>query len=126
MSEELWCQKADREAAEKVAALLQKPMPSRDDMRDIEEFDPWDIFPIYGSYDSAFDEMAIEVLEELKAHSKKRDDLAAEMFREMLCKMNLCDYGTSPRVCFPTSNFEPLLPAFIEKWKAYSKMQWGD
>ena len=56
MSEELWCQKVDREAAEKVAELLTKPLPERGDMQDIEEFDPWDIFPIYGSYDSAFDE----------------------------------------------------------------------
>ena len=125
MMEELWCQKVDREAAEKVAALLKKPLPSRDDMHDSEEFDPWDIFPIYGSYDSSFDELAIEVLDELRVNRKNRDDLAAEMFREMLCKMNLCNYGTSPRVCFATSNFETLLPAFIEKWKAYSSITWG-
>lgn len=124
MSEEPWYQRVEREAAEKVAALLNKPMTDRGDMRDIEEFDPWDIFPIYGSYDSAFDELAIEVLEELRDHRKNRDDLAAEMFREMLCKMDLCNYGTSPRVCFATPNFEPLIPALIEKWKEYASVAW--
>lgn len=127
MREERWCDKVDREAAEKVAILLKKPLPERRDMQDAEEeFDPWGIFPIYGSYDSAFDDLAIEVLEELRDHRKNRDDLAAEMFREMLCNMHLCNYGTSPRVCFATSDFEPLIPALIEKWKAYSQMQWGD
>jgi len=125
--DEPWYMKVDREAAEKVATLLQKPIPERRDMQDAEEeFDPWGIFPLYGSYSSDFDELAIQVLEELRDHRKDRDDLAAEMFREILCNMNLCDYGTSPRVCFATSYFEPLLPDLIEKWKSYSRLMWLD
>lgn len=88
-------------------------------------FDPWDIFPgIYGSYSSDFDDMAIEVLQELTSRKANRDDLAARMFREMLCNLNLCEYGTSPRVCFATPQFTELLPDLIEKWKEFSRVQW--
>jgi hypothetical protein len=122
MSESFYV-KAEREAVEKLTAILAKPL-SEYDVRSVDEFDPWELFPLYGSSSSEFDELALDVLRELRDGEKKRDDLAAEMFREILCNMHLCDYGTSPRVCFPSIGFRPLLPELIDKWTAYSKMQW--
>ena len=63
---ENYYRKAEREAGEELEKLLAKPMaPSADMVGVIDEatdepeyFDPWDIFPIYGSYSSAFDDMA--------------------------------------------------------------------
>ncbi len=70
--------------------------------------------------------MALMVLTNLLNSSCSKEALAHEMFREMLCTKGLCDYGTSPRVCFPTQQFKKLLPQLIEKWKAYYKLQWED
>lgn len=129
------------DAAEKVRQLLTKPLPTYrcgdeeaafasgvDQLMvgDCDAFDPWELFPaLYGSYSSDFDECAIDVLKEILSGKKVRDDLGAEMLREMLCRAELCGYGTSPRVCFPTSAFLPQLPALIEKWEAYSAVAWG-
>jgi hypothetical protein len=115
-----WIDK-QRKAADQVMFLLNKPLAESSDVQSTDDFDPWDLFPsLYGTYDSAFEECAIAVLEEIVSKTKVRDDLASEMFREMLCTSDLCDYGSSPRVCFSTVDFEKVLPAFIEKWKAYS------
>lgn len=120
--------KRQDEAAAKVAAMLALPMPESNDMLGIEgEFDPRTIFPaIYGSYCSSFDKCAVEVLEELRDGERRRNDLGADMIREMLCVADLCGYGTSPRVCFPTQEFKKLLPDLIEKWRAYALIAWSD
>lgn len=116
------------EGAERVRSLLALPMPESGDMLGtVGEFNPWDLFPcLFGSYDGAFDKCAIEVLCEVRDCERRRDDLAADMFREMLCTANLCDYGTSPRVCFATTQFRKLLPALIERWRAYAELAWGE
>jgi hypothetical protein len=127
MTDELPCDKADREAAENLAALLALPFPEDGFDRHDGTFDPWCLFPsLYGSYSGEFDRCAIEVLTELSQSKWVRSDLGAEMFREMLCTASLCDYGTSPRVCFPTKDFRPLVPVLLEKWKAYSLIVWGE
>lgn len=91
-----------------------------------DKFDPWSLFPaVYGTYASDFDECAIQVLEEIRDRCKRRDDLGAEMFREMLCTGGYCNYGTSPRYCFWELNGE-LLDQLIAKWSAWSKMQWSE
>ena len=127
MSIEPWYARVQREAGEKLATLLALPMPEYpEEMGSEGLFDPWSIFPLYGNYDSAFDECALAVLSELQSGDKLRDDLGAEMFREMLCNLHLCEYGTSPRVCFPTPKFREMLPDFAAKWAAFSKLQWGD
>ena len=121
-----WIVQREKDAVAKVQEVMACPMP--DDMNDRDnalEFDPWEIFPcLYGSYDKEFDLCAIEVLTEVMSLDRKRDDLAADMFREMLCNLYLCSYGTSPRVCFPTSAFKEVLPELVEKWKRYSELVW--
>ena len=124
---ENWIQQVEREAAERVSAELSKPDAAyHDDLGQDDVFNPWRLFPaLFGSYASDFDDCAIDVLSEILEGEKKREDLGAEMFREMLCRADLCDYGSSPRVCFPTPAFKMQLPALIHRWKAYRKMQWG-
>lgn len=115
-------------AASRVRDLLARPMPSGPDEMGYEgEFDPWGLFPsLYGSYDSEFDKCAIEVLCEVRGSQRVRSDLAADMFREMLCTADLCDYGSSPRVCFATPQFKALLPSLIESWRTYSNIAWTE
>lgn len=117
---------SQEEAAALVSALLALPPIPADGMHsDGECFDPWLLFPsLYGTYSSEFDVLAVAVLEDVRDMTHKRDDLASEMFREILCTSNLCDYGTSPRVCFASSAFAPLLPVLIERWKEYAAIRW--
>jgi hypothetical protein len=111
---------------------LELPVIGRDDPQhwSVEEtFDPWEIFPMfYGSYDSEFDDMAIEVLEAVREGNFRDEPLSHRMFREVLCTSDLCDYGTSPRGCFPNwdTRFAEVLPRLIEKWKQYRSAEWGD
>ena len=105
---------------------LRKPVPTKEESVCIDFFDPWEAFPLYGSYSDDFDKCAIDVLQEIRIKKKNRDDLGAEMFREILCSADLCDYGTSPRVCFANKEFMEILDELIEKWKAYSAAWWKD
>lgn len=130
--------KAAREAAERVAAVLALPdIPEDECYNEGEAFDPWSLFPcLYGSYSSEFDQMALAVLRSLDLAARdqwdaaiamqRKETLAHEMFREMLCTAGLCTYGTSPRVCFAEGPFRPLLPALIAKWEAYYAVRWGE
>lgn len=109
------------------ALLALPPIPADGFYSDGECFDPWSLFPcLYGSYSSAFDDMAIEVLADIRDSTHKRTDLAAEMFREMLCTLGHCNYGTSPRVCFASEGFKKSLPRLIERWQEYAKIKWTD
>ena len=115
-----------KEAAARVEAEMAKRLPEYDGDLGDDVFDPWSLFPcLYGIYNSEFDELAIDVLAGLRDKRFARDDLAGEMFREMLCTAELCDYGTSPRVCFTTPDFKELLPRLIEMWKSYRNVMWG-
>jgi len=118
----------EAQANQRLGAALTLPSISDDGLySDGECFDPWDLFPcVYGSYSSAFDNMAIDVLIDLRDGTFNRDDLASEMFREMLCVAGYCDYGTSPRTCFPTSVFGDSLPRLIQRWQEYSNIRWGN
>ena len=110
----------EQKAGALVKALLEKPpIPENDMFSDGDCFDPWSLFPcLYGSYSSEFDDMAIAVLSDIRDGTHNRTDLAAEMFREMLCTLGLCDYGTSPRACFASGAFTETLPRLIERWYA--------
>lgn len=121
-----WIAEVQDKAAARVRDILAKPMPEDGQFGVEGEFDPWEVFPaLYGSYDRAFDECVLDVLRELRDENKSRRDLASEMVREMLCTAELCDYGTSPRACFPTQQFRELLPALIEKWESYVDLRWN-
>lgn len=112
---------------EQLKRELAKPtVPPGDGMFDHDDhFVPWRLFPsVYGHYSAAFDEMALAVLADIQAGTFNRRDLASEMFREMLCKADLCEYGTSPRVCFPTEEFKAVLPELIERWAQYVYATW--
>lgn len=121
----------DRELAAAAAldAMLSRPSIPPDDMAysDGECFNPWELFPcVYGSYSSEFDDMALAILGDLRDGAFNDRGLAGEMFREMMCVTGLCDYGTSPRVCFPTQLFSERLPRLIERWSEYAARKWGD
>jgi len=108
---------------------LQKPVVYHDAGEDL--FNPWRMFPsLYGTYSSEFDDMAIDVLSNmLENENRVRETLAHEMFREMLCTSDLCDYGTSPRVCFPNhsiSGIEQMLTELLAKWREYRVVMWTD
>ena len=91
-----------------------------------DKFDPWNLVDncVYGSYSSEFDGCAIDVLQELRDKRFIRSDLGAQMFREMLCVMGYCSYGTSPRVCFWDLD-DSLLEELISKWIEYMELEWG-
>lgn len=118
-------EKIEKESMDELAAILAKPV---DNDLGVEGFDPWELFPsLYGSYSSAFDDMAIVVLTDLlngTYEARGEHNLAQEMFREMLCNKQLCDYGTSPRSCWANEAFKEMLPEYIKKWKEYYKIQW--
>lgn len=106
--------RVQREAAEKLTACL-----------DDEDFDPWNYFnAFYGSYSAAFDTMALTTLRNIEAMDRTGETLSNEMFREYLCSLELCEYGSSPRVCFATPDFALLLPRLIEQWKAHAEKVW--
>lgn len=113
-------------AAQRVADALARPDIPKDEMYSVGEFfEPWDLFPsVYGSYSRAFDDLAIDVLTDIRDGTHRRNDLANEIFREMLCTSGLCEYGTSPRVCFATEPFKRLLPTLIERWQRYASITW--
>lgn len=116
----------ERKAVDELSRLLALPIPDENNPLDCDdEFDPWRLFPcLFGSYSSAFDSMALDVLVSIRDGELGNETLAHEMFREMLCTSGLCDYGTSPRTCFPSPSFRPLLPDLIAKWKEYYSSQW--
>ena len=93
-------------------------------------FDPWSLFlSIFGNYDSEFDAMAIQVLTEIVTSKRGPEPypLSHDMFREMLCATGLCDYGTSPRVCFPlTEEHRGLLVQLRDRWVTHHAVRWPD
>lgn len=130
-----WIDERQKAAAAKVRAEVGKPVADEPILTCDETFDPWSLFPaIYGTYSSDFDQTMLEVLRALQLVSEddwdaafamqRREGLAHHIFREMLCTSDLCDYGSSPRTCFPTLPFRQVLPDFIAKWEAFSAMQW--
>lgn len=117
-------------SSERLKIELEKPFEAepRNDgfIHGDDEFNPWSLFPsIYGSYSREFDVCAIEVLQELENGVFERDDLGAQMFREMLCVAGFCDYGSSPRVCYWDIDME-MLRKLIVMWKNFSRNNWGE
>ena len=122
---EAWHINSEVDPIDLINDMLALPLPPNDGLYSMgEAFEPWNLFPLYGTYSADFDDCAIGVLEDLRDGTFLRNDLAAEMLRETLCLINICEYGSSPRVCFPIAEFKELLPPLIDKWKAYRASQW--
>lgn len=126
-------QRAEREAAERLKALLDKPLPTDREMISSDDFSPWDAFDkITGSYSGEIDEVAIQVLEAVRDRTtfdllKGENRVFVEFFLNVLAGHNYVDYGTSPRGAFATpGNVARLLPAWIDKWKAFNAIYWGE
>ena len=131
-----WIAKVQSAAAEKLRAELDKPLADERHMMCDETFDPWSLFPaVYGTYSDDFDWAMLDVLRALQFvangnwnaafEMQRKETLAHQIFREMLCTAELCEYGSSPRECFATSKFAELLPSLIEKWAAFSAIGWA-
>ena len=115
----------DNTALDIIRSEILKPAANPRVSSSDEIFNPWEPFTLlYGSYSSAFDEMAIQVLVDLVEPKYQVESLAHEMFREMLCCLDLCEYGTSPRACFARTEFKEILPQLIDKWKQYCVETW--
>ena len=118
-------QERQRLAAGRLRANLDRPVPTTEHEVGCEGFfDPWELLPVYGTYDADFDGMAFEVLTDIIDGNVLRNDLPARMFREMLCVADLCEYGSSPRVCFPTVAAKPMFPEWLDKWRTFSSVVW--
>jgi hypothetical protein len=94
-------------AARRVSALLALPIADENDLRDSDdEFDPWRLFPaLFGSYSSAFDDLALQVLTSLQDVSIGDETLAHQMFREMLCTADFVIMEPARGLAFPHRNF---------------------
>lgn len=102
---------------------------------DKEVWSPWDALGIHlGGYSAATDTDAINVLQGIqdKLYCDKiaeRYNMApshVELLQYIFCSANWCEYGTSPRGCFPDYSIwgdDGLKPA-IEKWKEYYFETW--
>jgi hypothetical protein len=127
-------EEVQRKAAERLGVILDRPLFDDPQMGDADDFDPWDIFnnTVYGSYSSHFDKLAIACLEGVRDRLSAREtaakhdmpELAVEMLYEMLCCADLCEYGSSPRIPWVTAHAKPMWQPLIDKWKAYSSLQW--
>jgi len=129
MTDPLPHERAKNLAVSRVRNALSLPLPEDEHSMGVEGyFDPWEIpglSAVYGSYDQRFDDAMLEVLVSTRdGEFHNASDLHHDIFREMLCRAGLCDYGTSPRVCFPTQQFKEVLPTLIDKWRAYSQIAW--
>lgn len=90
-------------------------------------FDPWVLWPaIYGSYSKEFGDAALHVLRNLVAGRPQDEAIAHEMLREMLCVSGVCDYGTSPRVCFVNPEFRPLIEKWLTMMEREQFVRWND
>ncbi len=109
-----------------VQKWLGAPLPTsgNEDGYVEDQFDPWDDIGLFGCYSSEFDDLAIAVLTDMHSGEFTDRGLAGEMFRELLCRQDLCEYGTSPRCCWPFGTFREALPEIIQKWDALRAIRW--
>jgi hypothetical protein len=121
----------DRTAIERVKENLARPDISDQNEASVvgEFFDPWEaLFPhLYGGYSNDFGQVAIESLKEVMtvSHLPHFDSLPHKMFKEMLCVQELCEYGVSPRGCFPEREFGEIIEEFIRRFEHYEKVKWN-
>jgi hypothetical protein len=126
---EPYCVKRDRETAEWLRSMLDRPLSESDEWITADDFNPWELFPgIVSAYSSSLDELAISVLKAVRDRTtfeilEGPQGLAAELFMHMLAD-RLCTYGTSPRGVWPVHPVQPIWQELIDKWEAYAKVMW--
>jgi hypothetical protein len=98
-------------------------------------WDPWIALDIHcASYSGAVDQDALNVLRLIGGPEfiyctgiAERLGLSAshvELLQSIFCSADWCDYGTSPRGCFPTDRDG--FPALIAAFEVYYERQWGE
>ena len=93
-------------------------------------WDPWESLGLRCcSYNAVIDIAAIRVLESVQAGQFGTDiagidPVLVELLKSIFCSHNWCEYGTSPRGCFPMDRegFHLL----IDGWKAYYGRKWQE
>lgn len=94
---------------------------------DKDEFDPWMRLGLQcGGYNSDVDHGALAVLRCIRDGVTWVEDIArttgqtashVELWQYIFSSAKLCEYGTSPRGCWPVNDAE--FAAFISQWEAW-------
>lgn len=97
-------------------------------------WDPWEALGLdCMSYNSEIDTAAINVLKGIASEKRyttdiaskyKIDPLLVEFLQSIFSGSNWCEYGTSPRGCWPIDRDGFHL--IIEAWEAYYERHWGE
>lgn len=94
-------------------------------------WDPWEALGLRCcSYNSAIDHEALCVLRGIQegkycsgiATEYGMSESHVELLQSIFCSAGWCEYGTSPRGCWPIDREG--FPALIEAWDAYYERQW--
>jgi hypothetical protein len=98
-------------------------------------WDPWEALGLpCCSYNSKIDQAAIDVLRLVAgpefiyctdiAEQTGHSPVLVEMFQGIFSSANWCEYGTSPRGCWPIdrNGFHKI----VEAWEAYFERRWGE
>ena len=96
-------------------------------------WDPWNALGVdCASYSGQVDQDAINVLRGIRdklynSDIAKRYSMApshVELLQSIFCSADWCDYGTSPRGCFPTDREG--FPALIAGWEGFYLRFWNE
>jgi hypothetical protein len=98
-------------------------------------WDPWESLGLRCcSYNSEIDQQAIDVLREIGSPEfayctdiAERTGLSAthvELLQSIFCSADWCEYGTSPRGCWPIDREG--FPKLVEAWEQYFERHWGE
>lgn len=97
-------------------------------------WDPWSALGIScASYSSQIDADAIHILKAIASRQFNSDiavmlglpEQYVELLQSIFCSAGWCDYGTSPRGCFPAMDWNEF-QAIISAWEAYYDRQWNN
>lgn len=112
-----------------VASII---LPNEDDEHG-DYWNPWVALGIgCGGYRGDGDQNALAVLRGINVHLystdiAERTGLASshvELLQEIFCSANWCEYGTSPRGCWPIDREG--FPLLIEAWEQYYERHWSE
>lgn len=98
-------------------------------------WDPWETLGLSCcNYSSEIDQQAIDVLRMIGlpdftyctdiAERTGMTPAHVELFQSIFSSAGWCEYGTSPRGCWPIDRDG--FPALIAAWEAYFERQWGE